>query len=256
MNKILNFLKAIFSREKNEKNKAVGSMNQESNFIVGEHNVIVDQSSHTNHIIDQSSHTQNTVYTTEEDSQFKYSPFIHMINSMLKWSPIIFMVISIGSLFITTTMYMLYFLTLIFITAILFWSFKIPNQYRSFWIFRFNCFSLIIGLIFFISYKSIISYFYPLSTTYITFGKEFVICDKPIFLSAENISWGSLLVISTYYIFLISQNTIKQWRVHLYGKKEYPLTLPMMLHMFLSPFLLILLVFLVLFVLLIFNKMI
>ena len=137
MKQFLKFLLSLFSKGNIEKNKVIGSISKVS--VVGDNNQYIDQSSNDKYTINQSSSTNQTIYTSDPENKFEYSIFADAINTLLRFTPLIFLIISLLLIFLTKVIYPIYFLDAVFIFSILFWSYKIPNKYRSFWVFKFNC---------------------------------------------------------------------------------------------------------------------
>lgn len=245
MRHFFSFLISLLNRGNIEKNKVVGSISKNS--VTGDYSQLIDQSSNNQYTINQSLNTHETIYSNDYESKFKYSLFADTINSILKFIPLIFLIISLALFFLTKSIYHIYFLDIIFISSILFWSYKIPNKYRSFWVFILNCFFIIVNLTFLFTYKYFINAFIPTLTEYITVGIHIKILYKTFFLSSEYIIKTIILMISLYILLILSSNTINQWKIHVFGERDFPLTLKLMVEMILAvfiPFLVLLLILL------------
>lgn len=235
MRKFLIFLFSLLNKGKIDKNKVVGSISRIS--VTGDNSRLIDQSLNNEYNISQSFNTHETNYIRDYNKKFKYSLFADIINSILTLAPLFFLICSLCLLFLTKTIYTLYLLDILLIIPILFWSYKIPNKYRSFWIFKFNCFSVIVSFIFLITYKTIINKFIPTIVQYISGGIKITAFNKVIFISSYDVIIALFLIVSCYTVFILSSNTVKQWKVYLYGENEYPLNLKLMIDMLIAPFL-------------------
>lgn len=243
MKQFLKFLLSLFSKGNIEKNQVLGSISKVS--VVGDNTQYIDQSSNDNYTVNQSLSTQNTIYSSNPENEFKYSLFADTINTMLKHIPLIFLIVSLLLIFLTKVIYPIYFLDAVFIFPILFWSYKIPNKYRSFWVFKFNCFFIVVILIFLFTYKYFIHQFIPTLTEYITAGILISIFNKSFFVSYEYIISAVLLITSYYSVLILSSNTIKQWQIYVFGERYFPLTIKLMGDMILTPFIPFIVLFLI-----------
>lgn len=243
MKQFLKFLFSLFSKGNIEKNKFIGSIGKVS--VVGDNNQYIDQSSNDNYTVNQSLSTQNTIYSSNPENEFKYSLFADTINTMLKHIPLIFLIVSLLLIFLTKVIYPIYFLDAVFIFPILFWSYKIPNKYRSFWVFKFNCFFIVVTLIFLFTYKDFINQFIPTLTEYIAVGIQTTIFNKSFFISSEYIISAVTLITSCYIISILSSNTIKQWQIYVFGERDFPLTIKLISEMILTPFIPFIILFLI-----------
>ena len=234
MKQFLKFLLSLFSKGNIEKNKVIGSISKVS--VVGDNNQYIDQSSNDKYTINQSSSTNQTIYTSDPENKFEYSIFADAINTLLRFTPLIFLIISLLLIFLTKVIYPIYFLDAVFIFSILFWSYKIPNKYRSFWVFKFNCLFTVVTLIFLFTYKYFIYQYIPTLTEYITVGIPLSIFNKNFFISSEYIISAVILITSCYTVSILSSNTVKQWQIYVFGERNFPLTIKLMGEMILTPF--------------------
>lgn len=243
MKQFLKFLLSLFSKGNIEKNKVIGSISKVS--VVGDNNQYIDQSSNDQYTINQSLSTNQTIYPSDPENKFKYSLFADAINTLLRFTPLIFLIISLLLIFLTKVIYPIYLLNIAFICSILFWSYQIPNKYRSFWVFKFNCFFIVVTLIFLFTYKYFINQFIPTLTEYITVGIQITIFNKSFFISSEYIISAVTLITSCYIVSILSSNTIKQWQIYVFGERDFPLTIKLISEMILTPFIPFIILFLI-----------
>lgn len=242
MKQFLKFLLSLFSKGNIEKNQVIGSIGKVS--IVGDNNQYIDQSSNDQYTINQSLSTNQTIYPSDPENKFRYSLFADTINTILNRIPLIFLIASLLSIFLTKVIYPIYFLDAVFICSILFWSYKIPNKYRSFWVFKFNCFFIVVTLIFLFTYKYFIYQYISTLTEYITVGIPLSIFNKNFFISYEYVISAVVLITSCYAVSILSSNTIKQWQIYVFGERNFPLTIKLMGEMILTPFIPFIILFL------------
>ena len=103
MKQFLKFLLSLFSKGNIEKNKVIGSISKVS--VVGDNNQYIDQSSNDKYTINQSSSTNQTIYTSDPENKFEYSIFADAINTLLRFTPLIFLIISLLLIFLTKVIY-------------------------------------------------------------------------------------------------------------------------------------------------------